>query len=67
MMALALVRVNDGVFANEGTGIWLAQRGLVTATALRGRGVTRQDRKFHDPTFRKSPYRYQTSNSMRSA
>jgi hypothetical protein len=24
MMALALVRVNDGVFANEGNGIWLA-------------------------------------------
>jgi hypothetical protein len=24
MMALELVRVNDGVVANEGTGIWLA-------------------------------------------
>jgi hypothetical protein len=24
MMALALVRVNDGVFANEANGIWLA-------------------------------------------
>ena len=35
-MALPLVRVNDGVFANEGNGIWLAAQDIRCG---RGRGA----------------------------
>ena len=65
MMALALVRVNDRVFANEGTGIWLADwtipRLRFAVAALGGKTGA-----FHDPTFRKSLYRYQIHRSSRA-
>ena len=55
MMALAFVRVNDGVFANEGNGIRLATRDdSATGTASQREAMR---------SFLTTPYRYHLSRA----